>query len=49
MSLMGMSYSLSAAPSRPKTKIYKYTTVEGKTIITDTLPADIGGTLEVLN
>jgi hypothetical protein len=49
MSFMGMSYALSAAPARPKTKIYKYTTADGKTIITDTLPHDIGGTLEVLN
>jgi hypothetical protein len=49
MSLMGMSYGLAATPSRPRTKIYKYTTSEGKTIITDTLPADMGGTLEVLN
>ncbi len=48
MSQMGMSYS-SSSPSRPKTKIYKYTTLAGKTIITDTLPAVIGGTLEVIN
>ena len=48
MSLMGMSYSL-ASPSRPRTKIYKYTSPAGKTIITDTLPADSGGTLEILN
>jgi hypothetical protein len=48
MSLMGMSYTLSSkAPAR--TKIYKYTTPAGKTIITDSLPADIGGTVEVIN
>ncbi|MDD8013112.1 MAG: lytic transglycosylase domain-containing protein [Acidobacteriota bacterium] len=48
MSQMGLNYSFSA-PTRPKTKIYKYTTLAGNTIITDTLPADIGGTLEVIN
>jgi soluble lytic murein transglycosylase-like protein len=49
LSLMGMSESFSSPPSRTRTKIYKYTTTAGKTIITDTLPSDIGGTLEVLN
>ncbi len=49
MSLMGMNDPLSSSPSRPRTKIYKYTTAEGRTIITDTLPDEIGGTLEVLN
>jgi len=48
MSQMGLNYS-SSSPTRPKTKIYKYTTLAGQTIITDTLPADIGGTLEVIN
>jgi soluble lytic murein transglycosylase-like protein len=48
MSLMGMSYTFSATP-RVKTKIYKYTTNSGKTIITDTLPAEITGNIEVLN
>jgi hypothetical protein len=48
MSLMGMSYTFSAsAPA--KMKIYKYTTDSGKTIITDTLPAEISGNIEVLN
>ena len=40
MSLMGMSYTFSAT-ARAKMKIYKYTTSSGKTIITDTLPAEI--------
>jgi len=48
MSLMGMSYSGSSS-ARPKTKIYKYTSPSGKTIITDTLPAEIDGTIEVIN
>jgi hypothetical protein len=48
MSLMGMSYTLSS-PVRLKTKIYKYTTLSGKTIITDTMPSDIGGTFEIIN
>lgn len=48
MSLMGMSYTLSS-PAPAKTKIYKYTTPAGKTIITDMLPADIDGTVEVIN
>ncbi len=48
MSLMGMSDSLSAT-GRVKTKIYKYTTPAGKTIITDSLPAEINGTVEVIN
>ena len=48
MSQMGLHYS-STSLSRPRTKIYKYITPAGKTIITDTLPVDIGGTLEVLN
>jgi hypothetical protein len=30
-------------------KIYKYTNEAGKTIITDTLPADIVGGIEILN
>jgi soluble lytic murein transglycosylase-like protein len=48
MSLMGMSYRFSS-PAHVKTKIYKYTSSTGKTIITDTLPADIGGTFEIIN
>ncbi len=48
MSLMGMSYTLSS-PAPARTKIYKYITPAGKTIITDCLPADIGGTVEVIN
>jgi hypothetical protein len=48
MSMMGMS-TASSTPARPKTKIYKYTDAAGRTIITDTLPARIGGSLEVLN
>jgi len=48
MSLMGMSYTFSTTV-RPKMKIYKYTTETGKTIITDTLPADIIGGIEILN
>jgi hypothetical protein len=48
MSLMGMSYTLSS-PARMKTKIYKYTSPTGKTIITDTMPAEIGGTFEIIN
>jgi len=48
MSLMGMSYTFSITP-RAKLKIYKYTTESGKTIITDTLPADITGNIEILN
>jgi len=48
MSLMGMSYTFSPTP-RARMKIYKYTTAEGKTIITDTLPAEISGTIEILN
>jgi soluble lytic murein transglycosylase-like protein len=48
MSLMGLSYTFSPT-IRPKMKIYKYTTAAGKTIITDTLPADIVGNIEILN
>jgi soluble lytic murein transglycosylase-like protein len=48
MSLMGMSYTFSTTV-RPKIKIYKYTTDAGKTIITDTLPAEITGNIEILN
>jgi hypothetical protein len=48
MSLMGMSYAFSATV-RPKMKIYKYTSPCGKTIITDTLPAEISGRIEVLD
>jgi len=48
MSLMGMSYALSS-PAHMKTKIYKYISPTGKTTITDTLPADIDGTVEVIN
>jgi soluble lytic murein transglycosylase-like protein len=48
MSLMGLSYTLSAT-ARAKTKIFKYTTNSGKTIITDTLPAEIIGNIEILN
>jgi soluble lytic murein transglycosylase-like protein len=48
MSLMGVSDPLSA-PGRVQTKIYKYTTPAGKTIITDSLPAEINGTIEVIN
>ncbi|MBN2399335.1 MAG: lytic transglycosylase domain-containing protein [Candidatus Aminicenantes bacterium] len=48
MSLMGMSYTFSPTV-RPKTKIYKYTTAAGKTIITDTLPDEIAGHIEIIN
>ena len=48
MSLMGMSSTFSS-PARAKTKIYKYTTSAGTTIITDTLPSQITGTLEIIN
>jgi soluble lytic murein transglycosylase-like protein len=48
MSLMGMSYTLSS-PARLRTKIYKYTSPTGKTIITDTMPSEIGGTFEIIN
>ena len=48
MSLMGMSYTFStSAPA--KMKIYKYTTSSGRTIITDTLPAETTGNIEILN
>ena len=48
MTLMGMSYTLSS-PVRLKTKIYKYTTPSGKTVITDTMPNDVDGTFEIIN
>ena len=48
MSLMGMSYTFSPTV-RPKMKIYKYTTTAGKTIITDTLPSEITGNIEILD
>lgn len=48
MSLMGMSSTFSS-PARLKTTIYKYTTTAGKTIITDTLPSQISGTIEIIN
>jgi soluble lytic murein transglycosylase-like protein len=48
MSLMGMS-SLFSSSYRVKTKIYKYTTSAGKTIITDTLPSNITGSIEIIN
>jgi hypothetical protein len=48
MSMMGMSAPSSSSP-RAKTKIYKYIDPAGRTIITDTLPAEIGGSFEVIN
>ena len=48
MSLMGMS-SMFSSPARVKTKIYKYITPAGKTIITDTLPSNITGNIEIIN
>ena len=48
MSLIGMSYTFSPTV-RPKIKIYKYTNTAGKTIITDTLPTEIVGNIEILN
>ena len=48
MSLMGMSYTLSS-PAPARSKIYKITTPAGKTIITDSLPADIAGSVEVIH
>jgi soluble lytic murein transglycosylase-like protein len=48
MSLMGVSSAFSSSP-RLKTKIYKYTSRDGKTIITDTMPTEIGGTFEIIN
>ncbi len=48
MSLMGMSYTLSS-PAPARSKIYKLTTPDGKTIITDSLPANVDGTVEVIH
>jgi hypothetical protein len=48
MSLMGMSYALSS-PGHVRTKIFKYTTPAGTTIITDTVPSEISGAVEILN
>jgi hypothetical protein len=48
MSLMGMSSTFSS-PVRLKTKIYKYTSLAGNTIISDTMPTDIGGNFEIIN
>jgi soluble lytic murein transglycosylase-like protein len=48
MSLMGVGSAFSS-PARLKTTIYKYTTPAGKTIITDTLPSHITGTIEIIN
>jgi soluble lytic murein transglycosylase-like protein len=48
MSLMGLS-APGSATARPRTRIYKYTSPDGKTIITDTLPAEIGGRFEVIH
>jgi soluble lytic murein transglycosylase-like protein len=48
MSLMGLSSRFSAT-ARPKTKIYKYTSPEGNTIISDTMPSDINGSFEIIN
>ena len=48
MSLMGLS-APDGPTARPRTKIYKYTTPDGKTIITDTLPAEIGSGVEVIH
>lgn len=48
MSLMGLS-APDSPTARPRTKIYKYTTSDGKTIITDTLPAEIGSGVEVIH
>jgi soluble lytic murein transglycosylase-like protein len=48
MSLMGVGSAFSS-PARVKTIIYKYTTPAGKTIITDTLPSHITGTIEIIN
>ena len=48
MSMMGMSTALST-PTLTRTKIYKYIDPAGRTIITDSLPAEIGGSIEVLN
>jgi len=48
MSLMGMSPTFSS-PARMKTVIYKYTSPAGKTIITDTLPSHITGSIEIIH
>jgi soluble lytic murein transglycosylase-like protein len=48
LSLMGMSTAFST-PARLKTKIYKYTSPAGNTIISDTMPSDFGGSFEIIN
>ena len=48
MSLMGMSYALSS-PGHARTKIFKYTTPAGTTIITDSVPGEINGAVEIIN
>ncbi|MBN2346819.1 MAG: lytic transglycosylase domain-containing protein [Candidatus Aminicenantes bacterium] len=48
MALLGMG-TPSSSPARPRTKIYKYTATNGKTIITDTLPTEVSGTVEIIH
>jgi soluble lytic murein transglycosylase-like protein len=47
MSLLGMSDSFSTS-SRVKTRIYKYVTPAGRIVITDTMPTDINGSIEII-
>jgi hypothetical protein len=48
MSLMGMNSDL-PSPGRPRTRIFKYTTPAGTTIITDQVPSEINGAVEIIN
>lgn len=47
LSMMGLN-APAAAAAKPRTRIYKVTTPDGKTIITDTLPSETGGRFEVI-
>lgn len=47
LSMMGL-HAPAAAAAKPRTRIYKVTTADGKTIITDTLPSETGGRFEVI-
>jgi len=47
MSYMGLTYHPSSK-SKIRTKIYKYTTREGRVVISDTLPVVIDGQIEII-
>jgi hypothetical protein len=47
MKNMGLHYTGYIKP-KPKKKLFKYTTKDGRIIITDSLPAKVEGSVEIL-